>query len=43
LPAADRLQFRSFALNEVNYGIRVELLPFDLGMTKALIQEPTGI
>ena len=43
LPATDRLKFGSFASNEINDGVRAELLPFDLGMTKTLIQEPTSV
>jgi hypothetical protein len=37
------LEFDSFAPNEINYSIRAEFLPFDLGMTKTLIQEPTSV
>ena len=43
LPATDWLEFGSFAANEINYSIRAKLLPFDLGMTKTLIQEPTSV
>jgi hypothetical protein len=37
------LEFGGFAPNEINYSIRAELLPFDLGMTKTLIQESASI
>jgi hypothetical protein len=37
------LQLRGFASNEVNYGIRIELLPCDFGAAKTLIQEPAGV
>src|ERR1700693_855733 len=43
LPTADRLQFGGFASNEINDGVRAELLPFDLSMTKTLIQESTSV
>jgi len=43
LSTTDRLQFGSFASNEINDGVRAELLPFDLSMTKTLIQKPTSV
>ena len=43
LPATPWLEFGGFAPNQINYGIRAKVLPFDLGMTKTLIQEPTSV
>src|SRR6516162_7052054 len=43
LPATDWLEFGSFAPNKIKYSIRAEFLPFDLGTTKTLIQEPASV
>jgi hypothetical protein len=38
LSTTDRLQFGSFASDEIDDGVHAELLPLDLSMTKTLIQ-----
>src|SRR5690348_5467010 len=43
LPTTDRLQFGRFTANEINDGVGPELLPFDLSLTKTLLQQPTSV